>query len=86
MCSRGERGDILCLYLLNLSKGVHTTVHLDNNKIWSTLKNTPTSHDELINICDQHLAYLGFGIFLRLVKKQDTPRILGTVTGSDYKT
>ena len=82
----GRCGDILCVYLLSLSTGVHTAVHLNNNKIWSTVKNIPASHDELIKTCDQHLAYLGFGIFLRLQKKPCKPRILRTVTGADYKT
>ena len=64
----GRRGDILCVYLLSLATGVHTFVHLKNNQIWCTLKNVPTSHHELQTHCEQHLVYLGFGIFLRMQK------------------
>ena len=34
----GRRGDILCVFLLSLSTGVHTVVHLKNNKLWRTQK------------------------------------------------
>ena len=82
----GRRGDILCIYLLSLATGVHTFVHLKNNKIWCTLKNVPTSHHELQNQCEQHLVYLGFGIFLRMQRRPTTPVILGTVSGADPAT
>ena len=84
--SDGRCGDILCIYLLSLSTGVHTVIHLRNNKLWSTLKMIPATHSELLNICDQHLAYLGFGIFLRLERKPIQVRILGTITGADHET
>ena len=84
--SDGRCGDILCMYLLSLSTGVHMVVHLRNNKLWSTLKMIPATHSELLNICDQHLAYLGFGIFLRLERKPIQVRILGTNTGADHET
>ena len=82
----GRRGDILCVFLLSLSTGVHTVIHLKNNKLWSTLKTIPATHSELLSICDQHLAYLGFGIFLRLERKPTQRKILGTVTGIDSET
>ena len=82
----GRCGDILCVFLLSLSTSVHTFVHLKNNKLWSTLKTIPATHSELLNICDQHLAYLGFGIFLRLERKPIQVRILGTITGADHET
>ena len=44
----GRRGDILCVYLLSMATGTHTAVHMRNNKVWSTLEDMPTSHDELI--------------------------------------
>ena len=40
----GRKGDILCIYLLSLETGVHTFVHLRDNKIWCTLKNAPILH------------------------------------------
>ena len=86
-CARdGRRGDILCMFLLSLSTGVHTVVHLKNNKLWSTFKTIPETHSELLNICNQHLAYLGFGIFLRLERKPTQMKILGTITGADHET
>ena len=73
----------MCVFLLSLSTGAHTVVHLNNNKLWSTLKTIPATHSELLRICDQHLAYLGFGIFLKLERKPIQKNILGTVTGID---
>ena len=49
-------------------------------------KNNPATHSELLSICDQHLAYLGFGIFLKLERKPIQKNILGTVTGIDNET
>ena len=81
----GRRGDILCVYLLSMATGSHTVVHMKHNKVWSTLKDRPASHDELIQKCDKHLVYLGLGIFLQL--KEHVPfNILGTITGQDPKT
>ena len=76
----------MCVFLLSLSTGVHTVVHLNNNKLWSTLKTIPATHSELLRICDQHLAYLGFGMFLKLERKPIQKNILGTVTGIDNET
>ena len=46
--------------------GTHTCIHLRNNEVWSTLQVIPSLHDELLNRCEHHLVYLGFGIFLCL--------------------
>ena len=81
----GRRGDILCVYLLSMATGSHTVVYMRNNKVWSTLKDMPTLHDELIQQCDKHLVYLGFGIFFQL-KECVTVDILGTITGQDPET
>ena len=82
----GRRGDILCVYLLSLATGVHTFVHLKNNKIWCTLQNIPASHNKLQNKCEQHLVYLGYGIFLRMQRRPTIPAILGMVSGQDPAT
>ena len=82
----GRRGDILCVYLLSLATGVHTFVHLRNNKIWYTLQNIPTSHNELQNKCEQHFVYLGYGIFLCMQRRPTIPAILGIVSGQDPAT
>ena len=68
-----------------MATGVHTFVHLRNN-IWCTLQNTPTSHTELQNKCEQHLVYLGYGIFLCMQRRPTIPAILGTVSGQDPTT
>ena len=81
----GRRGYILCVYLLSMATGSHTAVHMRNNKVWSTLKDMPTSHDELIQQCDKHLVYLGLGVFLQL-RECVTVDMLGTITGQDPKT
>ena len=81
----GRRGDIFCVYLLSMATGCHTVVHMRNNKVWSTLKDMPTSHDELLQQCDKHLVYLGLGVFLQL-KVHVTVGILGTITGQDPET
>ena len=82
----GRRGDILYVYLLSLATGVHTVVHLKHNKLWCTLKEIPKMHQELIKRCDKHLAYLGFGIFLRLNERPPPLNIIGTVSGCDPET
>ena len=46
--AEGRRGDIFCVYLLSMATGSHTVVHMRNNKVWSTLKDLPSSHDKLI--------------------------------------
>ena len=65
--------------------GNHTAVHLKDNKVWSTLKTIPLLHYELVDRCNIHLVYMGFGIFLQLKTRQMpiTTRILGTITSDD---
>ena len=76
----GCRGDILLVYVLSIIKGLHTCIHLKNGKIWSTLRAVPIYHEELMSRCDIHLTYFGFGIILRLIKRQHPiPDILGTI-------
>ena len=86
----GRRGDILCIYLLNIATRVHTMVHLKNNKLWSTLCKKPQSHKEMVDCCEKHLVYLSFGIFLCLKKRSppilETMPILGTVSSDDPAT
>ena len=80
-----RRGDIVCVYLLSMVTGNHTAIHLKNNRVWSTLKTVPLLPYELVDRCNIHLVYMGFGIFLEL-KKRPTPmttRILGTITRDD---
>ena len=75
----GRRGDML-VYALSIMKGLHTCIHLKNGKTWSTLRAVPIYHEELMSRCDIHLTYFGFGIFLRLIKRQHPILdILGTI-------
>ena len=87
--NEGRRGDILCMYLLSIATGVHTMVHL-KNKLWCTLHDKPQSHEEMLNRCEKHLVYLGFGIFLHLEKRKpptlETLPILGIVSSDDPAT
>ena len=70
LCSvNGSRqGYILSVYILSIATGVHNMVHLKDNKVWCTLNNWPNTNDEILECCEKHLVYLGFGIFLCLVK------------------
>ena len=61
---QGRRGDIMLIYILSIMKGIHMCIHLKNGKTWSTLRAIPIHHTELIRICDIHLTYFGFGIYL----------------------
>ena len=63
----GQKGDILSLYGLSLLLDIHTVVHLHNGGIWTTLKMVPNNH-EVISRCLIHLAYLGMGMFVELVR------------------
>ena len=49
------------------------------------LRTVPLLHHELVERCNIHLVYMGFGIFLQ-IKKQQIPeptRILGTISSED---
>ena len=72
------------MYMSSIATGVHTMVHLHNNRIWSTLHEAPLTHDALLEQCDKHLVYLGFGIFLQLIKRE--PIVLGTLSSKDPDT
>ena len=62
-----RRGDILSLFTLCALTSHHAMVHLRNGNLWTTV-DTPDSydHDELLSICDIHLAYIGNGQFAKL--------------------
>ena len=65
---QGHCGDIMMIYISSLMKGLQTGIHLWDGKVWSTLHVTSLLHNELIEWCDMHLAYRGFGIFLWLIQ------------------
>ena len=55
-------------------------VHLRNGNLWTTV-DTPESydHDELLSICDIHLAYIGNGQFVKLRCKIEPSDTIGIV-------
>ena len=58
--------------MLSTITGVHSHVHLRENNYWSTLKEPPSSHDEFMQRCNVHLAYLGNDTFIELVLRTTT--------------
>ena len=72
----GRKGDILALYCLSLLLDIHTAVHLHNGGTWTTLQVVPDDHDSVMLHCHMHLAYLGMGIFVELVRRETPLTIL----------
>ena len=72
----GRKGDILALYCLSLLLDIHTAVHLHNGGMWTTLQVVPDDHDSVMLCCHMHLAYLGMGIFVELVRRETPLTIL----------
>ena len=78
----GRKGDILALYCLSLLLDIHTAVHLHNGGMWTTLQVVLDDHDSVILHCHMHLAYLGMGTFIELVRIEIPLTILpAAVTG-----
>ena len=78
----GRKGDILALYCLSLLLDIHTVIHLHNGGMWTTLQVVPDDHDSVMLCCHMHLAYLGMGIFIELVRRETPLAILpDAVTG-----
>ena len=67
----GRQADVLGLFLLCLATQTHCFVHL-NSGYWSTLRDAPNNHLELIQRCNVHLSYLGRGIFIEHVLRLNT--------------
>ena len=80
-------GDILCVYFLSMVTGVHTCIHLKDNKVWSTLRVVPLLYHQLMSRCELHLVSLGFGIFLWLKRRPpievNVLPTLGEITNDD---
>ena len=68
--SNGRKGDTLMLYGLSMILDIHTVVHLRNGKIWTTMESPPDDHSDLISKCLIHVAYVGRGLFVELVKRE----------------
>ena len=78
-----QRADVLALYGLCQLTDCHCVVHLNQNKVWSTLGDVPDEHNVLMDRCEIHLCYMGNGVFVQLVPriKSDEPTA-GTSTGT----
>ena len=61
-----KKADILAIYLLSKVTKTHCFIHVQNNKYWCTLENELTKHNELMQRCNHHLAYMGQGSFIQL--------------------
>ena len=57
------RADVPALFLLSKITKVHSVVHINKNCYWSTLQEEPERHDNFMQRCNVHLAYLGRGIY-----------------------
>ena len=58
----GRKGDVLALYGLSLLTDTHTYVHLHDGQMWTTLKNVPYTHNEILKSSGVHIMYLGRGM------------------------
>ena len=45
-------------------------VHLKDGGIWTMMENLPDHHDELLSHCELHLAYMGHGLLVELVRRK----------------
>ena len=68
----GRKGDVFTLFCLCMLQDIHATVHLRNGKYWSSMNDPSGDHQTNIDHSHIHLAYLGRGLYIELVKR-DTP-------------
>ena len=68
----GHKGDVFTLFCLCMLQDIHVTVHLRNGKYWSSMNDPSSDHHINIDRSHIHLAYLGRGLYIELVKR-DTP-------------
>ena len=61
-----HKGDVLVLLGLCLLIEKHVLMHLHNGTLWSSLKDSTDSQDELLCKSDLHFMYLGRGNFATL--------------------
>ena len=79
--SDGRKGDTLTLYGLSMILDIHTVVHLRNGKIWTTMESPPDDHADLISKCLIHVAYVGRGLFVELVKREKPLEVIKSKDG-----
>ena len=79
--SDGRKGDTVTLYGLSMILDIHTVVHLCNGKIWTTMESPPDDHADLISKCLIHVAYVGRGLFVELVKREKPLEVIQSKDG-----
>ena len=75
---KGRKGDVLVLMGLCLLIEKHAHVHLKDGNFWTSLKTVPNTHDESMDHCNLHLAYLGRSIFLTLTERDKPLQVIPT--------
>ena len=70
------KADFFALYGLCLLTKRHAVVHLKDGKIWTSLKNPPNDHDKILEMCQLHLVYLGWNLFVELTKRLNPMQII----------
>ena len=78
----GCKGDVFMLFCLCMLQDVHATVHLRNGQYWSSMNEPSCDHYINIEHSHIHLAYLGRGLYIELVKR-DVPLQIITVASKD---
>ena len=73
---RDIKADFLALYGLCLLTERHAVIHLKDGKIWTSLKNPPNDHDKILEMCQLHLVYLGWNLFVELTKRLNPIQII----------
>ena len=71
---------MLVLYTLNLLLESHTIVHLKDGLTWSTLAQKGADHSEDLKCCEIHLAYVGRGLYIELIKQEVPLKIVESTT------
>ena len=75
----GHKGDVFTLFYLCMLQDVHATIHFRNGKYWTSMNEPSCDHYINMERSHIHLAYLGCGLYIELVKR-DIP--LQIITGA----
>ena len=78
----GRKGDVFTLFCLCMLQDIHAIVHLRNGKYWSSMNEPSSDHHINMEHSRIHLAYLGRGLYIELVKR-DTPLQIITEASKD---
>ena len=62
--------DFFVLYVLSALLEIHMIIHLKDGGILTMMENPLDHHGELLACCELHLAYMGHGLFVELVRRK----------------